>query len=498
MKIKDIFAYLSKEIYAGRENIEIGKLCYNSKLAEKNDLFVALKGSKTNGHQFIPELIKKGAYIVAEKSSGIEDHRQIFKVDDTRLALAFLSKAFFNNPAKDLYIVGITGTNGKTTTTYMIKAILDEAGIKTGIIGTIQYLIGDEVRKAENTTPESFEIYKMLSEIKEKGCHALAIEISSHSIAMNRIAGLDLDTAIFTNITQDHLDYHKTMEDYFNTKLLVFKLLKESEKPRKLAILNSDIPEFSILEKTVKELGLDYQSYGLKNKPDWKAQSVTMNIYHNIFSITGRGMDFTIDTPMLGEFNMSNALCAVAASVFKGANKSTIEQGLKKVSVNGRFERILSRLGFAVLIDYAHTPDALENILKAGKLLSPINIITVFGAGGDRDKTKRPKMGAIARQHSNYSILTSDNPRSEEPMAILKEIESAFEGCQNYEIIENREEAIKKSIHMAEEGDLVIIAGKGHEDYQIFKDRTIRFSDHETAERYIKERETAASPSLKS
>lgn len=489
MKIQELFCYLPEKIIQGRENITINELCYDSRKAKPGDLFVALKGAKADGHSYIPDLLKQGVFVVAEKNSFSGTHPAVFLVEDTRKALALLSKAFFKNPDQDLFIIGITGTNGKTTTTYMIKAILEEAGLKTGIIGTIQYLIGDEKRKAENTTPESFEIYKMIREMREKGCKALAIELSSHAIVMHRVLGLDLDSVIFSNLTQDHLDYHVTMEEYFKAKLGVFDLLKNSSKPQKLALINQDIPQADQIKAYLNNLELDYHTFGIKNVADWRAESTAMNIYHNIFTVFWHKEEFIIDTPMLGEFNIYNAVSAIAAVHLKGIKKHEIEQGLKKVKVIGRFERIFTHLGFGVLVDYAHTPDALENILKTGRTLNPINIITVFGAGGDRDKTKRPKMGAIAKQYSNYTIITSDNPRSEEPLTIMQEIEPPFQGCKNYELIEDREKAIERAIFMAEEGDLVIIAGKGHEDYQIFKDQTIHFSDREIAEKYIHERE---------
>ncbi|HCL56090.1 MAG TPA: UDP-N-acetylmuramoyl-L-alanyl-D-glutamate--2,6-diaminopimelate ligase [Spirochaetia bacterium] len=487
-KLKELFQFMPGICDEKRSEKELNHLVYDSRKAEKNDVFVALKGSKTDSHQYIPDLLKKGVYIVAENGLALP-HENIFFVEDTRKALALLSKAYFHHPDKDLFIVGITGTNGKTTTTYMIRSILAVMGIKTGIIGTIQYLIGDESIKAENTTPESYEIFKMFHEMKEKGCKAVAMEISSHALSMSRVYGIDLDMAVFTNLTQDHLDYHKTFEEYLKAKLQIFTLLSKSSKEKKMALINRDIPEFEELKKSLSINHLPYQTYGIHYPADWQGISSSMNIYHNLFHILYEKKDYSIDTPMLGFFNIYNALTAAAAAVFFGADPNSVEAGLKEVEVKGRFERVENSLGFGVIIDYAHTPDALENVLKTAQALNPINIITVFGAGGDRDKGKRPLMGKAALKYSSFVILTSDNPRSEDPLSIIQDIEKAFDNKELYSVFIDREKAVEKAIDMAEEGDLVIIAGKGHEEYQIFKDETVHFSDRESALRYIRLKE---------
>jgi UDP-N-acetylmuramoyl-L-alanyl-D-glutamate--2,6-diaminopimelate ligase len=488
MTISRLFQFIDPSVYEGRESLPVKGLVYDSRKAEAGDVFVALKGSRSNGHDFVSEVLSRGAYAVVQEGSYKNEDR-VFRVPDTRKALAYLSKAYFNCPDRDLKIVGVTGTNGKTTTTYMIRSIFEAMGIKTGVLGTIQILVGDEAFKTENTTPESYEIYRILDLMRSRGCKVAAMEISSHALVMSRAEGLELDAAIFTNLTQDHLDFHQTLDRYLEAKIMLFDLLKKSGKKNKKAFINADIEETQILKDALANRNLAYETFGVENHADWKAYSAAMNIHHNIFTLSRGFTDYDIDTPMLGLFNLYNALGAVSASVFLGAGKEAVEQGLSGVRVPGRFERVQTSLGFGVVVDYAHTPDALENLLATALNLNPQRLITVFGAGGDRDKGKRPLMGKAAREYSDYTLITSDNPRSEDPKAILKDIEAAFEGCENYEAVEDRDEAIKIAVQMASEGDLVVIAGKGHEDYQIFKDQTVHFSDRERAEKYLRERE---------
>lgn len=488
MILSEIFKYLDSDIYKGYENIEINNLHYDSRKIEEGDLFVALKGAVTDAHQYIDAVLKKGAFVLAQKGLYNKENKNVFFCEDSREALALVSKAFFKDPDEKLKLIGITGTNGKTTTTYMIRSILKEAGLKTGIIGTIHHLIGDKVKEAKNTTPESYDIYEMLSLMQKEGCKAAAVEISSHALEMHRAQGLALDAAIFTNLTQDHLDYHETLEKYLQAKLKIFDLLKSSTKTQKSAFINADIEQFSQIKEYIQNLNLNYKSYGIKQDADWQCKSVKMNISHNIFEIHHENENYKIDTPMLGGFNLYNASAAVSCCNFLGASKAQCEKGLESVKVNGRFEPVKNSLGFAVIIDYAHTHDALENVLNCAKALKPKKIITVFGAGGDRDKKKRPLMGSVSKKLSDYSIITSDNPRSEDPDLIIKDIEVVFDEKSEYLVEADREKAIEKAIKLAQKGDLILIAGKGHEDYQIFKDKTIHFSDRETAEKYLKKR----------
>ncbi len=488
MFIKELFQFLPAEVYEKQADLTIQQIHYDSRKIKKGDLFIAIKGYSSDGHEYIDDVLKKGAFVVAQKGLCPVDIPNVFYVEDSRKALALISKAYFGCPDDFMKVIGITGTNGKTTTTYMLKGILEEMGIKTGIIGTIQHMVGNKIIKAKNTTPESFEIYKMLREMKDNDVNAVAIEISSHALVMNRCFGLDLDVAVFTNLTQDHLDFHDGFEDYLNAKLSIFNLLKISKKPQKEALINYDIPQYKQIASYIQGLKLPFKTYGLNKNASYRGSSITMNIYHNIFEVFCIEQPINIDTPMLGQFNIYNALAAISTGCFFYAGPEHVQRGLKGVSVYGRFEALVNSLGFAVVIDYAHTPDALRNVLESARELKPMNIITVFGAGGDRDTKKRPLMGEVSRNLSNYNVITSDNPRSENPLKIIKQIETAFKNCKNYKIVEDREQAIKEAIYMADEGDIVIIAGKGHEDYQIFKDKTIHFSDKEMAEKYIKER----------
>ena len=492
MLLSRLFQYLPEADLKELASLDIQGLHYDSRKAGPKDLFVALRGYKNDGHAYIPDVLSKGAIVVAE-TGAYPPAPHVILVQNTRRALALLSKAYFGSPDRELTVLGVTGTNGKTTSTFMLKSILEAQGIKTGLIGTIFYSYGDKLEPATHTTPESYETYRMMREIRNNGGEALVMEISSHALFLDRVYGLDLDVAIFTNLTQDHLDFHESLDAYLKAKLLIFDLLQNSHKSKKLALLNQDAQSFNEIKAYVAERGLDYQTYGIHSPAHWQGFSLAMNIVHNIFEVKAGELTLEIDTPMLGEFNIYNALGALGAAFFLGISPQTISRALSGVHVPGRFQTISNFLGFAVLIDYAHTPDALENIIRAGQALKPLNIITVFGCGGDRDKGKRPLMGDVARRLSSYTILTSDNPRSEDPAGILSEIEAAFNGSDAYESEIDRERAIKKAIDMADAGDLVIIAGKGHEDYQIFKDKTIHFSDKEMAEKYLRERESALS-----
>ena len=486
MLLKDLL----KHIGINHEGNEvINNLVEDSRVAKENDLFVAIKGENVDSHIFIDDVLKRGSFVVAQKGLYHKSSERVFFIDNSKRGLAVLSKYYFGCPDEKLFIVGITGTNGKTTTTYMIKSILDTYGVSTGIIGTIKYIIGDEEIKAKNTTPGPYQIYSILSKMVDKGLKACAMEISSHSLAMERVYSLDIDVAVFTNITQDHLDFHKTREEYFNSKVLIFDLLEKSKKSNKLAVYNADIPEADIIREYIKKFNFDVLTYGI-NKGDIRAKIRGLEINHNKFTICFDNKELLMDIPMLGRFNVYNTLASFA-SVKHKIDPEILPKALKAISVNGRFESITTSLGFVVIIDYAHTPDALKNVLETALEIKPVNIITVFGAGGDRDKTKRPLMGEVVSKLSNYSIITSDNPRSEEPLSIIKDIEKGMVN-KNYSIEIDRETAIKKAIYMAEEGDLVLIAGKGHEDYQIIGDKTLYFSDKEVAIKYIKERENNA------
>ncbi|HOJ50214.1 MAG TPA: UDP-N-acetylmuramoyl-L-alanyl-D-glutamate--2,6-diaminopimelate ligase [Spirochaetota bacterium] len=484
MKLKEILKVINID-YNSDESIN--NLVEDSRLANKNDLFVAIKGTNIDSHSFIDDVVSKGSFVIAQKGLYNKNKERVFFVDDTKKALTMLSKHYFDYPDSKLLIIGVTGTNGKTTTTYMIRSILEAEGIPTGIIGTIRYIIGDEIEDAKNTTPGQYQLYSLFNRMVKKGLKACVMEISSHSLIMGRVDSLDIDVAIFTNITQDHLDFHKTKEEYFKAKLLIFDLLAKSNKKNRLAVFNADIPESEHIKKYILDLGLKSISYGIKNG-DIKAQISGFELSHNKFNVVlDDKKEIFIDTPMLGRFNVYNALASISA-VKDIVKLSSIIKGLKSVKVDGRFESITTSLGFIVVIDYAHTPDALKNILETTKELNPVNIITVFGAGGDRDKTKRPLMGEIVSSLSNYTIITSDNPRTEDPYSIIEDIKKGIVG-ENYTIEPDRENAIKKAIFMADEGDIVIIAGKGHEDYQIIGNTKYHFSDKEIALKYIYERE---------
>ncbi len=494
MKFANVVKYFENEIFVSPElrKTEIKGLCYDSRKCAPGFVFFAIKGYKTDGHNYIENAFKKGASVViANQDTKDKFSNEIFSenmvfVENTRRALALCAKAFYNNPTEKLKVIGVTGTNGKTSITYMIKAALNVAGEKCGVIGTIAYYLGDKKVKAPNTTPESLEIYRIMSEMLEIGCTYCVMEVSSHALFLDRVYGIDFDVAIFTNLSGEHLDFHKDMEDYLNAKLLIFDLLKNSNKKNKCAVVNADSDVSTKVIKRIVKLNLNCLTIGIENSADYKVTEHRSNISINNFkTITPNGeREFSLH--LLGDFNVLNALSVIACLDFFNLNRNHIKAGLENVSVPGRFERVDSPLGFTVIIDYAHTDDALENVLKTLRQLNPRRIISVFGCGGDRDTTKRALMGEVSTRFADFTILTSDNPRTEAPEKIIDMIEQgALSSGGEYTRIADREQAIKHAIEIAGQGDIILVAGKGHEDYQILGDKVIHFDDKEITYKYV-------------
>ena len=472
--------------------VHIHQLQYDSRKIQRGDCFVAIRGSGTDGHRFIELAIGNGASVVVlEQDAALSDyyflHSGVAKVvvPDSRKALAVMSANYYNHPSRSLTMVGVTGTNGKTTTTHLIKAILEAAGQRVGLLGTIEYRIGDEVIPASHTTPESLELNELLARMAKFGCQSVSMEVSSHALHQSRVYGLAFDAAVFTNLTQDHLDYHGTMEEYFRAKRILF----DSLKPDAVAITNADDAWGMQIASSSQARTL---SYGVAEHADIRAADIRLSIEGTSFTLWFKNQQTTLTTPLVGRFNVYNVLAAYSTGLALGHSPETLVQGIRSVnSVRGRFERIASPAGWTAIVDYAHTPDALEKCLRTIHDVLPREgrgrIITVFGAGGDRDRTKRPLMGSVAGQWSDIIIVTSDNPRTEEPQGIIDEIVAGIpRGAQVTQEIDRRA-AIHSALRQARSGDVVLIAGKGHEDYQVIGKEKIHFSDREIIEELIRE-----------
>ena len=474
--------------------IEVGGIHYDSRKIQKGDLFVAITGALVDGHKFIDGAIANGAKaVVLENDAVLPDsyfmHAGVVKivVSDTRLALAIISGNFYGHPAKKLKLIGVTGTNGKTTTTYLIKQLLESSSPslcgKVAMIGTIEYIIGDERIPATHTTPESLELNRLFVQMVERQCTHVVMEVSSHSLQQHRAHGLQFSVAVFTNLTQDHLDYHGTMERYFASK----KILFDGLTPPSFAVTNAD-DVWGL--KIVRDTNGSTLTYGISQNSDVHATHVSLSIDSTKFVIEHKNERTNIHSLLVGRFNVQNILAACSAGIALGIPTPALQSGVASLtSVPGRFERIVSPAGWTAIIDYAHTPDALEKCLSTIHDVLPTKrsnkIITVFGAGGDRDKTKRPIMGKVVDTLSDVIFVTSDNPRTENPQTIIDDIRVGILRKENlYEDVDRRS-AITKALSLAQKGDVVLIAGKGHEDYQVIGTTRHHFSDREVVNEAI-------------
>jgi UDP-N-acetylmuramoyl-L-alanyl-D-glutamate--2,6-diaminopimelate ligase len=465
---------------------DVASIVYDSRKVKKNSVFVAIKGFNTDGHKFILDAISKGALaVVLENNKAVPEEiltRQgIAKilVNDSRIALAELSNYFFKEPSKKIRLIGITGTNGKTTTSYFIKSILETSGNKTGLTGTIANYIGSEKLNSTLTTPESNDMNELLLEMYNQGCGYAVMEASSHSLLLKRTYNLNFAAAVFTNITSDHLDFHENFDNYLNAKKILFDSLDKSA----IGVYNIDDKSSPLL---IQDSRAKLFSYGISSSADFILKDIKYDLNGTNFIIERSGKRYQANTTLVGEFNAYNACAAFATSVLLGINEEKAIDGIKNTKqVAGRFE-IIGKGPKKVIVDYSHTADSLEKTLMAIKKIvkNDIPVYTVFGCGGNRDKTKRPVMGEIAAQYSKKAIITSDNPRFEDPFEIINEIKKGI-GSDNYEEIENREEAIKKAIETSEENAVILIAGKGHESYQEIKGVRNHFSDQEVARKYL-------------
>ena len=463
----------------------------DSRAVTDGSLFVAVKGERVDGHGFVEQAITAGALAVITQAPVASGSVSFVRVADSRKALGLLGSRFHGDPSARLKMIGVTGTNGKTTTTYLCKALLEGIGRRVGLIGTVGYQIGQETLPAPHTTPGALDLQALLAKMLEGGLTAAVMEVSSHALALDRISGCEYDTAVFTNLTQDHLDFHHTMDEYFEAKLRLFTGLVGGKKAGKRAIVNLDDPRGATIRAACP---VPVWGYALKNQADLKAERVRLSLAGTTFTAATPAGSFTVDSRLVGEHNVYNLLGAIGVALHEGATTDQICEATAHITnVPGRFERVSSGQDFTVVVDYAHTEDALLRLLTAAQALKTDRIITVFGCGGDRDRGKRPKMGRAAVECSDVVILTSDNPRTEDPMAILQEVEIGVRDALarrnhvQYRLVPDRREAIGAAIREARRGDMVLIAGKGHEDYQIIGTKKFHFDDREVAREAIQQ-----------
>ena len=475
MILKSLLKGLDYEVIKGNEESKVQNIRYDNRKIEQGDAFVCVKGFKVDGHSFIGDAIKKGANVlIVQEDVSVQEDITIIKVRDTRKALAIMSSNYFGNPKDKLKIIGITGTNGKTTSAFIIKSILEKAGFMTGLIGTIANYIGNKKVDAVRTTPESYELHELFKNMVDAGVEYCVMEVSSHSLELDRVYGIQFEEGIFTNLTRDHLDFHKTFENYYNAK---FKLFERSNH----SIINLDDPYGANIVKDIEERGVKTKvsTFSIEKESDFKAFEIKSHSNGSEFKVNLEKVEeFYINIP--GEYNIYNSLGCIICAHNLNIPMDKIKEGLSDVVIPGRCELVAKEknLTYSIIIDYAHTPDGLENVLSTVKAFTKNRMISVFGCGGDRDKVKRPQMGKIGCELSDIVIITSDNPRSEEPMDIINDIVKPL-NYDNFVIEVNRKEAIRKAMNMALEGDVIVIAGKGHETYQILKDETIHFDERE-------------------
>jgi UDP-N-acetylmuramoyl-L-alanyl-D-glutamate--2,6-diaminopimelate ligase len=465
---------------SGLPDPEVTGVHHDSRTVRSGGLFVALPGFKTDGGRFVADAVRRGAsVIVAERMPSPAPGVECVLVSDARRALSGLSAAIHGHPSREMIVVGITGTNGKTTTSYLLERIFRDQGFATGVIGTIGYKILDKVFPAPNTTPESAVLQGLLRDMADAGVQAVLMEVSSHGLSLKRVEHVAFDAAVFTNLTRDHLDFHKNFADYFAAKRHLFDLLRRSPKREKFCAVNTDDPYGRKLAKQLRSPRV--LSFGISARPDVRAEKPVFGFGATSFLWNG----LEVRTNLSGKFNASNVLAGLAVAEGFGFKPVTVLRSLRTFRpVDGRFEVLPRKSGEpAIIVDYAHTDDALRNVLSTLKDLAPRRIITVFGCGGDRDRTKRPLMGKAAAEFSDRIFVTSDNPRSEDPAAIIADILKGISSSarRRVKVEPDRRKAIVAAVLSAGASDAVLIAGKGHETYQIFSDKTVHFSDREEA-----------------
>ena len=493
--LQDIAAQVKGASIDGRPDLAIKDIEHDSRKVQAGTLFVCIPGVHTDGHMFIPQAVRAGAVAVltTKKRADIEvmgiqlpDTVAVLTVPELDAALDVMVPYFHDYPARSMRVIGITGTNGKTTTSYITRGILRAAGYKVGLIGTIKIMIEEESFPIHNTTPDVVELQHILATMRDRGMDYVVMEVSSHALAQGRVSGIEFDTCVFTNLTQDHLDFHKTFENYRLAKAKLFDLVSQpGTKQGKTAVVNIDDESGKVM---LDHAHCSHITYGIEHEADLRATDIDVlasgahfTLRNDAFGAEGMKLSLHIT----GIFNVYNVMSAVGAALAEHIAPEVIARVLADFhSVPGRFELVDAGQDFSIIVDYAHTPDGVENVLKTARQIAKRHIIAVFGCGGDRDRTKRPIMGRLAAELADVVIATSDNPRSEDPEAILREVEAGVQekiGDKHHECIADRRTAIRRAVELAQPDDIVVILGKGHEDYQILADRTIHFDDREEA-----------------
>lgn len=486
MKLTKLFDGFKYNVVLGNDEIEISKITDNTNDVSEDDVFFCIKGYNFDGHNFIDIVLSKGAKVIVinndfESKLPNDLDCVVISVDDTRKALSIAAINFYGRLHEKFKIIGVTGTNGKTTTTFILREIFKNAGFKTGIIGTISNFINDKKVKSERTTPGALQLNELFNDMFKENVEYCFMEVSSHALELNRVYGIQFDYGVFTNLTQDHLDFHKNFSSYFDAK---FKLFENSNKK---IINNDDLYG----KKIIENIDSNVITYGIEEiKSDFVAKDIEFKNHGTRFVVYDKfGKEYEFEYNLVGKFNIYNALPSIIIALNEGISVNVIRESLKNIFVAGRLENVSKKynLDCDIYLDYAHTPDGLENCLSTLKKISNGRIICVVGCGGDRDKEKRPLIGKIASELSDYVYITSDNPRSEDPEKIVQDIVSGIEKS-NYEVVISRFDAIKKSIKNRKSNDIILIAGKGHEDYQILKDKVIRFDEREVIDEILKEK----------
>ncbi|MDD3803366.1 MAG: UDP-N-acetylmuramoyl-L-alanyl-D-glutamate--2,6-diaminopimelate ligase [bacterium] len=482
MRLAKIINGLDLEI-KNFKDVEVSGISLDSRDIKKATLFVAVKGKNLDGNKFIGKAVKKGAsaILTSEKNSTDFGVPVIF-TDSINRTVSLMAKNFYSNPLSEIKVIGVTGTNGKTTTTYLLRSIYGSSE-RTGVIGTIRNIINNEIIHTENTTPDPVRLFNLFAKMRDSGVKKIFMEVSSHGLKLDRVFSIEFDAAVFTNLTQDHMDFHMTMADYRESKEKLFKMLKKDG----FSVINADDRSFKHFVEASSPR--DVVTFGVRNRDaDWVIDIKSLTLDGSMFTITERKSkkSFDVSIPLVGDHNIYNSACGFITAYRMKRRPAEIIEGLKNAcQVDGRFEKFYDARGFYAVVDYAHTPDALERLLRTAKRLTKNRVITLFGCGGDRDREKRPIMGKIATHLSDYVIITSDNPRSENPELIIKDILGGVKE-KNWVVEINRSRAIKKGFMMAKSGDTLIIAGKGHEDYQIIGNKKYHFDDREEVGKNLK------------
>jgi UDP-N-acetylmuramoyl-L-alanyl-D-glutamate--2,6-diaminopimelate ligase len=496
MILRDLISSLSRVTASGPPDLVVSALTASSREVAPGMLFAAIRGTSVDGHRFISDALAAGASVIVAEAAppaDLDPSVAWLHVPDSREALSAIASTLAGHPWKELAIAGVTGTNGKTTTAFLIHHVMKSVWHRAGLLGTILVDDGEKQEPAKHTTPGSIELSALLGRMKDNGCRGVAMEVSSHGIHQKRISAIGFDACVFTNLTQDHLDYHGTLESYYQAKAEWFHALAADPHGKKpVAVINTDDAHGLELAASL-EGKMPVIRFGFNVHCDFRANNFRQNSRGMEFELAAKGKTFLVRAPLIGRFNVYNILSALAAANACGIRpREAVAALVDSPQVPGRMENVGNAGGATVFVDYAHTPDALENACRTLKELDPRRLITVFGCGGDRDKTKRPLMAAAAARHSDACVVTSDNPRSEDPLAIIREIEGGLKG-KTFRSIPDRAEAIDFAVQNSLSGDIILIAGKGHETTQQFADETIDFDDRKHASKALRDRAQAIS-----